>query len=142
MDKVQVMLPLTVKNGRENWYPQLQKLIEQIAHPGLEVILHEEEGPLEEIKSAEDASLMGEYGVKAAKKAEQEGIDAVAIGCLLEPGIQEAREKVTIPVVGALRSSFRIANDLGDLICMVHGASKNSKSAKDIEKYIVLPRLS
>jgi Asp/Glu/hydantoin racemase len=42
-------------------------------------------------------------------KAEEEGYDAVALGCFTDPGLHEAREVVNIPVLGMAESSMLFA---------------------------------
>ncbi|MBI3979992.1 MAG: hypothetical protein HY331_17600 [Chloroflexi bacterium] len=55
-----------------------------------------------------------EMAVQRIVQAEQEGFDAVVISCSADPGLQEARELVDIPVVGALEATVHVASMLGD----------------------------
>jgi allantoin racemase len=41
--------------------------------------------------------------------SEEEGFDAVIVGCLYDPGVRVARELVDIPVIGPLEASFQMA---------------------------------
>jgi allantoin racemase len=41
--------------------------------------------------------------------SEEQGYDAVIVGCLYDPGVRVARELVDIPVVGPLEASFQMA---------------------------------
>jgi allantoin racemase len=41
--------------------------------------------------------------------SEEQGYDAVIVGCLYDPGVRVARELVDIPVVGPLEASFQTA---------------------------------
>lgn len=50
--------------------------------------------------------------IKKAVKAEQDGFDAVVIGCFYDPGLREARELVRIPVVGVCEASVGVASML------------------------------
>jgi allantoin racemase len=45
--------------------------------------------------------------------AEREGYDAVAISCFLDPGLEEARSMVDIPVVSSCETSLLISSMLG-----------------------------
>lgn len=46
---------------------------------------------------------------EAVMRAEEEGCDAVIVGCLYDPGVRVARELVDIPVIGPLEASFQMA---------------------------------
>jgi allantoin racemase len=46
-------------------------------------------------------------------KAEKEGVDAVIIDCMADPGLDAAREMVTIPVVGPAETAMHVASMLG-----------------------------
>ena len=48
--------------------------------------------------------------IKKAVDAEEVGYDAVVIGCFYDPGLQEARELVHIPIVGVCEASLHIAS--------------------------------
>lgn len=51
--------------------------------------------------------------LEAMIQAEREGYDAVTVACSFDPGIEEAREILQIPVVGILEASFAMAQMLG-----------------------------
>ena len=46
-------------------------------------------------------------------QAEREGYDGVAIGCFLDPALQEARELTDIPILGLAETSMHLACMLG-----------------------------
>jgi len=52
-------------------------------------------------------------------KAEQEGMDAVIIDCMGDPGLDAAREMVSIPVIGPAETSMHIASMLGHRFSVV-----------------------
>lgn len=61
--------------------------------------------------------------IENARRAEQLGYDAVAIGCFIDPGLDEARSAVDIPVVGMCESSLTHAMPFGRryaLVCLDH----------------------
>jgi len=122
-EKVRIMFVVTVKGGIKNWLPLHEDLIGEVVHLGLEVDWRNEEGPLAEIKSREDASIMSQCVIRAAQQAEREGYDAVVAACLLHPGVEEARKLVRIPVVGGTEAAMHIAATLGDRISFVIGGS-------------------
>ncbi len=43
------------------------------------------------------------------RRAAEEGADAVVIDCMMDPGLDAARELVSIPVVGPVQASFHLA---------------------------------
>jgi allantoin racemase len=51
--------------------------------------------------------------VKKVVEAEQDGMDAVIVDCMAEPGVQAAREVVSIPVIGIAETAMRVASMLG-----------------------------
>lgn len=53
------------------------------------------------------------YIVEAVIQAEKEGYDAAFLFCYFDPGLDEAREVVRIPVVGVAESSLLFAMTLG-----------------------------
>jgi len=118
---VKVRFVVVVKGGSSNWFPLHRQLIGTVLHPGLIVEWHNEEGPLEEIKSFNDAQIMGRFVVHAAEEAEYLGFDAVAVACLMQPGVREAREKTRIPVIGSAEASLAVASRLGQKIAFVVG---------------------
>lgn len=52
-------------------------------------------------------------------RAEREGYDAFVIGCDLEPGLEEGKAMVNIPVVGISEASYHLAMMLGHLFAIV-----------------------
>lgn len=59
------------------------------------------------IESAVDEVLAAPGVVDAALKAEAEGAEAVVIDCMLDPGLDAAREAVAIPVIGCGEAAMR-----------------------------------
>jgi len=51
--------------------------------------------------------------LRAALAAQEDGFDAVVIGCVYDPALTEARELLTIPVVGPLEASLGFARAFG-----------------------------
>ncbi|MEA4847188.1 MAG: aspartate/glutamate racemase family protein [Clostridiaceae bacterium] len=69
-------------------------------------------GPLS-IESMYDEYAVIPGAIEAIIRAEKEGIDGVIMGCAGDPGVDGAREVVSIPVVGPAQASFAIASILG-----------------------------
>lgn len=54
--------------------------------------------------------MQRQYVVESAIQAEKSGYDAAIINCYFDPGVDEAREVVNIPVVGVAEASFSFAH--------------------------------
>lgn len=53
------------------------------------------------------------YVIEALIEAEKEGYDAATVACTLDPGIEQAREILEMPVVGILESAFAASQAMG-----------------------------
>jgi allantoin racemase len=58
------------------------------------------------------------------KRAEEEGYDAVIIGCFYDLGFREARELVSIPVVSVAMATMHVAATLGHKFSIIVGRRK------------------
>ncbi|MDF0603210.1 aspartate/glutamate racemase family protein [Psychromarinibacter sp. C21-152] len=65
------------------------------------------------VESAVDEVLAAPGVVDAAIRAEQDGADALVIDCMLDPGIEAAREAVSIPVIGCGEAGIAAAAEHG-----------------------------
>lgn len=65
------------------------------------------------VESAVDEVLAAPGVVDAALRAEADGNDAVVIDCMLDPGLDAAREAVSIPVIGAGEAGLETAASFG-----------------------------
>lgn len=65
------------------------------------------------IESRRDEAIVTPWILRAAREAEAEGCDAIAVDCMLDPGVAAAREVVGIPVLGPGEASMHLASTLG-----------------------------
>ena len=65
------------------------------------------------VESAVDEVLAAPGVVDAACQAEVERIDALIIDCMLDPGLDAAREVAEVPVIGCGESGMRAAAAIG-----------------------------
>lgn len=65
------------------------------------------------VESAVDEVLAGPGVIDAALRAEQEGMEALVIDCMLDPALDAAREAVCIPVIGCGEAAMRAAAATG-----------------------------
>jgi allantoin racemase len=71
------------------------------------------------IESAYDEALNAPAIVEAAVRAEREGFDAVFVDCFGDPGVDAARERVSIPVVGGFQPAVLTARLLTDRFSII-----------------------
>jgi allantoin racemase len=65
------------------------------------------------IESSYEAALATPGVVAKAVEAERDGVDAVISNCMDDPGVEAAREMVSIPVIGPAETSMHFAAMLG-----------------------------
>ncbi len=93
--------------------PQKLEWLADLAGLGIELsAVNLETGPTS-IESEYDAALAAPYVVGRAVEARKDGIDAVVIDCMGDPGLHPAREAVTIPVIGPGETALHVAAMLG-----------------------------
>ena len=91
----------------------LPEHFEGILHPDDQVSFVEiETGPLS-IETELDKALAAPETVAQIIKAERDGVDAVVIDCMCDPGLRAARECVAIPVIGPCEAMMNLACILG-----------------------------
>jgi len=79
------------------------------APPGCSVdVVYLEEGPAS-IEDERDEIFAAPGTIARVQEAQREGIDAVVISCMLDPGLHAARESVHIPVLGPAQTSMHVA---------------------------------
>jgi len=64
------------------------------------------------IESAYDGAFSLPGLIAKIQEADRDGVDAVIIDCMSDPGLDAAREIVNIPVIGPAQSAFRLATML------------------------------
>lgn len=77
-------------------------------------------GPLA-IHTAEDAIEAAPHVVRAVVDAADKGFDAVIVDCTAEPGVAQARQAVTIPVIGAGEALWAAINLAPTPVCLLTG---------------------
>lgn len=96
-----------------------QALLSSWAFPGTEItVVDTEDGPFS-IESAYEEMLSVPGALRGIQRAEADGYDAVIIGCFGDPGLEAAREIVSIPVIGPGEASLLLAAGLGHRFSVV-----------------------
>lgn len=111
MASIQVCATIPHAKGIKRWGSEHKRMISEIGHKGLNVQLRDlPETPITEVSSRHDADIVASSHTEAALVAQKEGFDAVAMGCLKEPGVTAAREMLDIPVIGEAQASMHMAS--------------------------------
>ncbi|MCG8274453.1 aspartate/glutamate racemase family protein [Aquamicrobium sp. NLF2-7] len=71
------------------------------------------------IESLHDSALSVPELLRLAVEAEQEGVDALVIDCMADPGLMALRERVAIPVLGPSQTAMHLAALLGHRFSVV-----------------------
>jgi len=90
-----------------------EQLLNSWAFPGTTVIVRDVASGPASIESGYEEALAVPAAVEAIVECERDGFDAAIIGCFGDPGMEAARELVSIPVVGPCESSLLLAASLG-----------------------------
>lgn len=90
-----------------------EELLNFWAFAGTEVsVVDVPSGPAS-IESAYEEAMCVPATIELIMKCERDGFDGAIIGCFGDPGLEAAREMVTMPVVGPCESSMLLAAGLG-----------------------------
>jgi allantoin racemase len=96
-----------------HWNEETQYTYEKAAYPGTEINVVSLDWGTASIESLRDEALAVPDILYKVLKAEQDGMDAVIIDCMSDPGLYPARELVRIPVVGPAEASMHLGAILG-----------------------------
>lgn len=103
--KIRVIVPVTTKEFVAATGPQYTAA----ARPDAEIsVVGLDRGPASLESDYEDALAVPDILAKV-RVAEAEGIDAVIIDCMADPGLDPARELASIPVVGPAQTAMHLA---------------------------------
>jgi allantoin racemase len=90
-----------------------ETILQSWAFPGTSVTAVDVDNGISSIESAYEELIAAPGGIDRICQLEREGIDAAIIGCFGDPGLEAARELVTIPVIGPGEASLLLAAHLG-----------------------------
>jgi allantoin racemase len=107
--KIRVIRPIIGLEAESGLVEELSP----VAAPGTEISeVSVDKGPAS-IESSYESALAAIGVVAKIVEAEREGVDAVISNCMDDPGVEAAREMVSIPVIGPAETSMHIAAMLG-----------------------------
>ena len=76
--------------------------------------------------------LMESVLMEAVMRSEEQGFDAVIVGCCYDPGVRTARELVDIPVVGPMEAALQLAGYHGHSFTVVTDHHKAAPYIEDV----------
>ncbi len=89
------------------------------ARPDVQIeVVPIERGPFS-MEFATEEVLAGPYLLQAVRQAENDGVDAVVLDCMVDPVLRAARETVKIPVLAPGQSGLTVASLLGTRIATI-----------------------
>lgn len=107
--KIQLLIPFIVDS-------QMHKYLREFVPQDVDIV-GLKHGPVGETRA--DAALTLPEELEAMVKAEKDGYDAIVVGCHGDPGVQEGRELVNIPIVGCMHIGLHICAILGHRFCIL-----------------------
>lgn len=119
--RIQYLIPGPMSKGPLGMQEVIRRqgLLNDWAFPGTEVsVIDVPEGPAS-IESSYEELLAVPASLKGIRQAEQDGFDAVIIGCFGDPGLEAARELCQIPVIGPGEASMLQAASLGHRFAVI-----------------------
>jgi allantoin racemase len=111
--RVRVVSPITTRD------PRTHELLRQLASPGLALDAVEIDAGPPSIECDDDERRAVPGTLRRIEEAAREGVDAVIIDCMGDPGLMPARELVSIPVLGPSEVSMHTAAMLGGKFSVV-----------------------
>lgn len=100
-------------NTSQSMTDHIRLELEEVRAPTTQLtVVNPEHGP-ESIESAYEEAYAVPPTLELVKQAERGGYDAVVLACFSDPGLEAAREAVSIPVVGIGESALHVAAMLG-----------------------------
>ena len=90
-----------------------EAILQGWAFEGTEVSATDVRNGVCSIESSYEELLAAPGGIDRIRALETEGVDAAIIGCFGDPGLEAAREMVTLPVIGPGEASMLLAAQLG-----------------------------
>ena len=110
--------------GTDIFDEAMLETINEVKRPDVEVkVVHLSKGPVHVEYHYYEHLNLGET-LEWVRWAEKEGYDAVVIGCFYDPGLREARELVSIPVIAPAEATMHVAATLGHRFSIIVGRRK------------------
>ena len=117
--------------GTDSYDEHMLKIINSIKREDVEAkVVHLSKGPSHLEYHFYEHIVMDEM-LRTIRWAETEGFQAAVIGCFYDPGLREARELVSMPVVGPAEATMLVACTLGHKFSILVGRRKWAPKMED-----------
>lgn len=113
--KIRLIMPANVSAGDFDKLADIRNLIREDVEIDVVAL---DSGP-SSILNQSDMDLLLAGTVDKIIEAQQDGIGAVVIDCMGDPGVAEGRRLVTIPVVGPSQTAMHVASTLGEKFAVI-----------------------
>ncbi len=107
--RIQLLLPFIVDG-------ETRKYLSGFVPPEIDIV-GLKKGRISETRLDNALTLSEE--LETITKAERDGYDAVVIGCACDPGVEEGREIVKIPLIGCYQATLHLGSVLGNRLCIL-----------------------
>lgn len=114
------------------WNMITEEILKKIAFSGTEFSVENLENGPQSIESEFDVVSVAPYVVKKVVEAEKKGFDGVIINCFDDPGLDAARERVSILVLGIGETSIITSLQIGYKFAIISTGEK-SKASYDLK---------
>jgi allantoin racemase len=126
--RLQIVIPVV----GEALVPRVCDAYGRFARPGTEVsAVALDKGPVC-IESAYDEAMAVPGILSRVQAAQDQGLDAVLIDCMGDPGLEPAREVVSIPVVGPAQVSMHLAASLAHRFSVITTLGQTIPSVRSL----------
>lgn len=103
--RLRIVIPLV----GERWVAQVMEAYGRFARPGTQIsAVALDKGP-SSIESGYDEALAVPDLLFKVRAAQEEGVDAVVLDCMADPGLDPAREVASIPIIGPAQVAMHLA---------------------------------
>jgi allantoin racemase len=119
--RIVYLIPAPVSKGRLGAKELLRRetILQRNASGGVIVTVQDTPTGPDSIESVYDEYLCIPGAMEEVRKAEDQGIDAIILGCYGDPGVDGCREIASIPIVGPCESSMHFAAMLGNRFSII-----------------------
>ena len=133
MKKIRICATIPNLDGIKSWGNIHQEFFDTIRNPDIEIIIADlPKAKIKSVSNAYDTTILGFLHTELAIDAEKKGFDGVAMGCLDEPGVDAAKEVLSIPVVGECEAAMHFASLVGRKFSfLIPGSITGSKNGGD-----------
>jgi allantoin racemase len=121
--------------GTDRYNGLIQRILDQAKRADTEVVVDNlSKGPTYLDYHYYKNFIVGEL-IERGIQAERDGYDGVIFGCMLDPGVFEAKENVDIPLIGTHEPTIHLAAMLGHRFAVVTNSDKSAPSMANLVRH-------